>query len=180
LTRRLTTIPGFGLILAHVVSAEVGRIERFRDHKALASYAGLAPRACDTGELDPGRAPLGRHLGERCQRTLKWAFIEAAHAAVRSGGRWRERFERVTAGGTRDRQRGYIKVARELVTVLYVVWSRQRDYQESPPRPGSGETQSASRRRQQKQQQQKQHSRSGTGLPYHPMVPAAGGRETSL
>jgi len=33
-----------------------------------------------------GRAPLGRQLGRRGNRTLKWAFIEAAHGAVRSGG----------------------------------------------------------------------------------------------
>jgi len=58
---------------------------------------------------------LGRHLGDRGNRTLKWAFIEAAHGAVRSGGRWRAMFDRLTDGGTRDRNRGYIKVARELV-----------------------------------------------------------------
>ena len=172
LTRRLTTIPGFGLILSHVVASEVGRMERFAGHKALASYAGLAPRSQDTGQADPSRAPLGRHLSVHCQRTLKWAFIEAAHAAVRRGGRWRELFDRVTAGGTRDRQRGYIKVARELVTMVYLVWSRQTDYrQERPPRPGSDRAGSSGRGK---------HSRSGTGQPYHPMVPAGDGRETSL
>jgi transposase len=172
LPQRLKTIPGFGVILAHVVVAEVGEIERFAGHKALASYAGLAPRSADTGEADPSRAPLGRHLGVRCQRTLKWTFIEAAHAAVRHGGRWRELFDRVTAGGTKDRQRGYIKVARELVKVVYVVWSRNMAYQEAPPvRPGSREARSARRA---------QDSRSGTGQPWHPMVPAACGRETSL
>ena len=46
-TRRLDGIPGFGLILSHTVQAEIGRIERFRSHKALASYACLAPRASD-------------------------------------------------------------------------------------------------------------------------------------
>ena len=172
LVQRLKTIPGFGLILSHVVAAEVGRLERFRSHKALASYCGLAPRSHDTGEADPSRAPLGRHLGERCQRTLKWAFIEAAHAAVRGGGRWRELYDRVTAGGTRDRQRGQIKVARELVKVVFVVWSRNVAYQESsPPRPGSRQTRSRGTRR---------DSRSGTGQPWHPMVPAACGRETSM
>src|SRR4030042_1732902 len=107
LIKRLETIDGIGLILAHVLMAEIGRIERFRTHKALASYSLLAPRSDDTGQEDPGRSPMGRHLGTHGNRTLKWAFIEAAHGAVRSGGRWREMLDRVTNGGRKDRKRGY-------------------------------------------------------------------------
>jgi transposase len=159
LIRRLKTIKGFGVILSHVLTAEIGRIERFRNHKALASYSLLAPRSQDTGEDDPGRSPRGRHLGTRGNRTLKWAFIEAAHGAVRSGGRWRAMFDRVTDGGTKDRNRGYIKVARELGKVVYVVWAKGVDYQpDAPARPGSSK--------------KKQSSRSGTGQPFHPMVHA--------
>ncbi|GAF99182.1 unnamed protein product, partial [marine sediment metagenome] len=47
--RRLMSVPGFGLILAHVVLAEVGDLRRFASAKALASYSLLAPRARDTG-----------------------------------------------------------------------------------------------------------------------------------
>jgi transposase len=159
LVRRLKTIQGIGLVLAHVLAAEIGRIERFSKHKALASYSLLAPRSDDTGEADSDSAPLGRHLGTRGNRTLKWAFIEAAHGAVRSGGRWRAMFDRVTHGGRKDRNRGYIKVARELVKVVYVVWAKGLDYQPIPPaRPGSGKNQ--------------RQSRSGTGQLCHPMVHA--------
>jgi transposase len=159
---RLKTIDGVGLILAHVLAAEIGRIERFRNHKALASYSLLAPRADDTGQDDPGHSPLGRHLGHRGNRTLKWAFIEAAHGAVRSGGRWRAMFDRVTNGGRKDRNRGYIKVARELVKVVYAIWSKGLDYQPVPPaRPGSD-----------KKKKNKKKSRSGTGQLCHPMVHA--------
>ena len=159
LTMRLKTIDGIGLILAHVLAAEIGRIERFRNHKALASYSLLAPRADDTGQVDPRHSPLGRHLGVRGNRTLKWAFIEAAHGAVRSGGKWRAMFDRVTNGGKKDRNRGYIKVARELVKVVYAVWAKGVDYQEIPPvRPG--------------RQRNKKKSRSETGQLLHPMVHA--------
>jgi transposase len=159
LIRRLKTIDGIGLILSHVLTAEIGRIDRFRSHKALASYSLLAPRSKDTGEDDPGHSPRGRHLGTRGNRTLKWAFIEAAHGAVRSGGRWRATFDRVTCGGTKDRNRGYIKVARELVKVVYVVWAKGVDYQPVPPaRPGHPK---------------KKKSRSGTGQLLHPMVHAS-------
>ena len=158
LTIRLKTIPGIGLVLAHVLAAEIGEIERFRNHKALASYSLLAPRSNDTGQDDPSRSPLGRHLGTRGNRTLKWVFIEAAHGAVRSGGRWRAMFDRVTDGGKKDRNRGYIKVARELVKVVYVVWKKGVDYQAAgPARPGC---------------RKKEKSRSGTGQLYHPMVHA--------
>ena len=162
LTMRLKKIDGIGLILAHVLTSEIGRIERFRNHKALASYSLLAPRAVDTGQDDPRHSPLGRHLGFRGNRTLKWAFIEAAHGAVRSGGRWRAVFDRVTNGGRKDRSRGYIKVARELVKVVYVVWSKGLNYQPFPPaRPGSD-----------KKKKNKKISRSGTGQLLHPMVHA--------
>jgi len=159
LTMRLKTISGIGLILAHVLAAEIGRIKRFRNHKALASYCLLAPRADDTGQDDPSHSPLGRHLGLRGNRTLKWAFIEAAHGAVRSGGKWRDIFDRVTNGGRKDRNRGYIKVARELVKVVYAVWAKGVDYQEVPPvRPG--------------RKRNKKKSRSETGQLYHPLVHA--------
>jgi transposase len=158
LIRRLKTIDGIGLILSHVLAAEIGEIERFNSHKALASYSLLAPRSDDTGENNPARSPLGRHLGTRGNRTLKWAFIEAAHGAVRSGGRWRVMFDRVTCGGTKDCNRGYIKVARELVKVVYAVWSKGVDYQQAAPaRPGC---------------HKKKKSRSGTGQLCHPMVGA--------
>jgi transposase len=158
LIRRLKKIDGIGLILSHVLTAEIGRIERFRNHKALASYSLLAPRSRDTGEDDPSHSPRGRHLGTRGNRTLKWAFIEAAHGAVRSGGRWRAMFDRVTCGGTKDRNRGYIKVARELVKVVYVVWAKGVEYQPvAPSRPG---------------RPKKHKSRSGTGQLLHPMVHA--------
>jgi len=117
LARRLDGIPGIGLILAHTLMAEIGRIERFRNHRALASYSLLAPIADDTGE-DEGKKPLGRRLGHRGNRTLKWALIEAAHGAVRRGGKWRAMFDRHTNEGKTNRNRAYIKVARELVKAV--------------------------------------------------------------
>jgi transposase len=155
--KRLDGIPGFGLILSHTLKAEVGRMERFRSHRALARYSLLAPISDDTGE-DDGSKPVGRHLGHRGNRTLKWAFLEAAHGAVRRGGKWRAWFDSVTEGGTKNRNRGYIKVARELVKVVYVVWSKRVEYTDSPP-PRRG---SSPRRR---AETFYGRTRSGTGQP---------------
>ena len=116
---------------------------------------------------------------------MKWAFIEAAHGAVRHGGRFRAMFDRVTKGGTKDRNRGYIRVARELVKVVTAVWKNGTTYQETPPRrPGSGRSVKARASRHVSSQlaaapslrKQMENffgsTRSGTGQLYHPMVPA--------
>lgn len=162
LAKRLDGIPGIGLVLAHTLMAEIGQIERFRSHGALARYSVLAPIAQDTGEPDPAHSPMGRHLGHRGNLTLKWAFLEAAHGAVKSGGRWRVLFDAVTQGGRKDRNRGYIKVARELVKVVYVVWRKGLEYSERPaPRPGSHRA-----------SKHTGNTRSGTGQSYHPMAVA--------
>jgi transposase len=168
LAGRLDGIPGLGLILSHTLMAEIGQIERFRNHRALAAYCLLGPISDDTGE-DDSPVSLGRHLGTRGNRTLKWAFIEAAHGAVRSGGRWRAMFDQHTDGGQKNRNRGYIKVARELVKVVYVVWRKGVQYSQSPPpRPGSQMGKSRSRPL---AREFFDKTRSGTGQPCVAMVP---------
>jgi transposase len=166
---RLKTVPGFGLILSHVLVSEIGQLKRFKNQRHLASYSLLAPIARDSGEEDPQESPKGRRLGHRGNRTLKWAFIEAAHGAVRKDPRLRELFHRHTQGGKVNCGRGYIKVARELVKIVYAVWRDERTYRMNPVTPppqGPGQAScepSAGRKR---------HSRSGTGRPKHPMVVA--------
>jgi len=164
LVSTLKTIPGFGLILSHVLVAEIGDMTRFGSTKNLASYSLLAPRAHDSGEEDAEETPLGRHIGQRGNRTLKWAFLEAAHGAVRKGGTWRKVFDGYTGGGKKNRNRGYIKVARALAGVVRRVWLTGEPYQEQAlSRPGSQKRRHRGRRG-------RGGTRSGTGWPYHPMV----------
>ena len=47
------SLPGFAEISAPVLVAVMGRPGRFRDATRFKSYAGLAPRASETGETDP-------------------------------------------------------------------------------------------------------------------------------
>lgn len=162
---RLRSLPGISWILGYVIFAEIGKIERFAGAKHLCSYSLLVPRAHETG--DPGDdTPKGRHVGHVGRRTLKWAFIEGAHGAVRKGGRFRAIFDKRTGGGKRDKNRGYIAVAHELCRVAYVIWSKQVMYSETPPaRPGQSDRAGRSRKG--------RTSRSGTGQPDHPMVVAS-------
>jgi transposase len=171
LARRLDGIPGIGMILAHTIQAEIGRIERFRNHRALACYSLLAPLSDDTGDEDPGKAPLGRHLGQRGNRTLKWSFLEAAHGAVKKGGKWRKMFDAATQGGRKNRGPGYVQVARELVKVAYVVWKKNVEYTDTPPaRPGSPRPAGAEGSRRETAQEFYGRTRSGTGQPSDTMA----------
>jgi transposase len=135
--QRLQSLPGIGAVLAHTILAEVGDFGRFRSAKHLSSYSLLAPRAYDSGE-ETEDAPKGRHVGHAGRRTLKWAWIEAAHGAVRRSGRFRAIFDRYTEGGKRNRNRGYILVGHELCRVAYAISKKQTEYHDDPPqRPGS-------------------------------------------
>lgn len=144
--QRLRTLPGISWILAYTIVAEIGQIERFGTARQLASYSLLVPRAYDSAVEVKDDDPKGRHVGRVGRRTLKWAWIEAAHGAVRSGGRFRKTFDRVTAGGKKNRNRGYITVAHELCCLGHVLWKKDVDYTENPPaRPGQKEQKDDSR-----------------------------------
>lgn len=135
--QRLMTLPGVSTILAYTIVAEIGRIERFSDARSLLRYSLLAPEADDSGEERMGK-PIGRRIGHAGRTTLQWAWIEAAHGAVRRDKTLRAIFDRRTDNGRQDRGRGYIKVANRLCRIGYAMWKNQSDYQEEPPpRPGS-------------------------------------------
>ncbi len=134
--RRLCTLPGVKWILGYTLLAEIGQLERFPSARHLVSYSLLAPRAHDSGEEDD-RPPQGRHVGHQGRRTLKWAYIEAAHGAVWKSPALRAWFDAYTHGGRENRNRGYIGVARRLCQRSYVVWKKEVDYREElPRRPG--------------------------------------------
>lgn len=130
------SLPGISWVLAYTITAEIGDLSRFRSHRHLASYSLLAPRAHDSGEEDRD-TPIGRRVGHAGRRTLKWAFIEASHGAVRRSAGFREIFDRRTDQGKRDKNRGYIAVARHLCQVGFACVRKQRSYrEEGPARPG--------------------------------------------
>jgi transposase len=129
----LQTIPGIGLILAHVIRSEIGELERFPTRRWLTSYAGLAPIANDSADRR-GR----RHLSPACNHTLRWAFIEAAGSLLRSKqcpARLRRLHHRLTCGGRVNKAQAKVAVARELCELVYVIWKKGAAYQQ-PPTPG--------------------------------------------
>lgn len=140
--QRLMTLPGVSTVLGYTILAEIGRIERFADSRALVRYSLLAPQADDSGEEREGK-PIGRRIGHAGRTTLQWAWIEAAHAAVRKDPTLAAIFNRRTNHGKEDRGRGYITVANRMCRIAHAMWRKGTDYQEvAPPRPGSVNPQS--------------------------------------
>jgi transposase len=130
--KRLTTLPGVSTVLAYTLAAEIGQIERFPSGRHLSRYSLLAPLSDDSGDERDG-PPIGRHVGQAGRRTLKWAWIQAAHNAVRKSPRMKKIFDRYTDNGKYNRGRGYIVVAHQLCLIGYAMWKKQTDYHESPP-----------------------------------------------
>jgi transposase len=133
----LQTIPGIGLILAHVIDAEIGEIERFPSRRHLNSYAGLAPLSDDSADRHGAR-----HCHPACNHTLRWALIEAVTGVLNSRGsrvwRLRKLYGRLTHGGRYNKAQAKVALARELAQLVYVVWKQRTAYTDTPPpRPGS-------------------------------------------
>ena len=73
------SLPGFAEISAPVLVAIMGRPGRFRDGTRFKSYAGLAPRASETGETDRKGTPMSKAGPSMLRATL----FQAADTARR-------------------------------------------------------------------------------------------------
>ena len=139
----LRTIPGIGLILAHVIRAEIGEISRFPSARHLRSYSGTAPMSDDSAERHGTR-----HCSPACNHALRWALIEAVTGVLLTKGpqglRLRQLHARLTHGGHCNKSQAKVALAGELAEKVFVVWKKQSPYQEEPaPRPGASRSRPA-------------------------------------
>jgi transposase len=133
----LQTIPGIGLILAHVIRAEIGEIGRFPSARHLRSYSGTAPVSDDSAERHGAR-----HCSPACNHALRWALIEAVTGVLLTKGhvgqRLRRLHARLTHGGHSNKNQAKVALAGELAERVFVVWKKRTPYQEEPAsRPGA-------------------------------------------
>ena len=124
----LMTVPGIGVILAAVISLELGDVKRFASAERMASYAGTTPRVHASGD----KVRYGR-LRPDVNRYLRWAFIEAASSISRHRGSWPDRH--VSRLYTRIRERrGHSTavgaVARHLAEACFHVLTRKEPYRD--------------------------------------------------
>ena len=117
----LQSLPGVGKILAHVMLAELGEVDRFPTDKHFASYAGTVPTTRQSGQhVHHGPA------GYRCNPTLQWALVEAANVAVRRDSYFAQLYHK------HNRSKGHGKaiviVAHRMARILWHMLKEQRSY----------------------------------------------------
>lgn len=120
----LSSIPGFGLIMTHIIATETDGISRFSSPEAYTCYSGLAPTTHSSG----GKTYNGKMMWQ-CNKWLKWAFIEAAWVAIGCsayfGGLYRHHRARGKKANT-----AITIVARRMCRIVYRLLNENRLYQE--------------------------------------------------
>jgi len=119
--KRLMTVPGIGEFLSRLIAAEIDGVERFRNPKKLASYAGLIPSTRSSG----GKTWNGKII-KGGNKWLRWGLIEAIIPATVKDAELREEYNRVKA--KRGSNKAKIVVARQLLTIIYHVLKEKRNY----------------------------------------------------
>ena len=126
--RLLDTLPGIGAILSASIALEIGEIGRFPDAGHYAAYAGWTPRVHASG----GKTRYGRCRPD-INRTLKWAYSEAANSVALCHERRPERYVSRRYRAVRKRRNHSVAigaVARHLAEASYHVLSRREPYRD--------------------------------------------------
>ena len=135
--QRLATHPGVGPLTALAFVLIIGRAERFRCGKQIASYLGLVPSEESSGD----RQRLG-HISKQGNALLRFLLVEAAQVTVRSDPEWRRKYFHLAM--RRGRKIAKVAMARRLAVRLYWMWRKEWDYEQwkkfSPHagQPGTG------------------------------------------
>lgn len=123
--RRMRTAPGIGPAIAGTLLAclpELGSIDR----RAIASLAGLAPHACDSGHSKGRRQVWGG------RPAVRRALYIAAFIASRCDPDLKAMRQRLQTAG-KPFKVAIIAVARKLLTILNAMIREDRDYQKTRP-----------------------------------------------
>lgn len=125
LARRLGTVPGLGPVAIAAILAwlpELGHVDRRR----LAALVGVAPVACDSGEIKGQR-----HIaGGRCK--LRNVLYMATLAATRCNPVLKPHFQQLKDRGKLGKV-ALVACMRKLLSIIAAMIARQQDW--TPPRP---------------------------------------------
>ncbi len=110
--QRLKTHPGVGPLTALAFVLIIGKADRFRCGKQIASYLGLVPSEESSGD----RRRLG-HITKQGNSLLRFLLVEAAQVTVRGDQQWRAQFFHLAM--RRGRKIAKVAMARRLAVRLY-------------------------------------------------------------
>jgi len=123
-SRRLS-IPGVGPVAASTFMGYVGDGSRFASGKQVSNYAGMTPQVDASGES----IKLGG-ISKRGCVALRAILVQAAWAAVKSGGKERnplkEKYAELSA--RRGKGRAIVAIARRILELMWAVSTRKERY----------------------------------------------------
>jgi transposase len=121
----LTSVPGIGPVLSAGVIAEIGSINRFKTHAAIAKYAGLAWSQYQSGQFEAQNTRLIRSGN----RFLKYYLCEAANALVRCDTEYRCYYDlKYKEVNKFQHKRALALTARKLVRLIFRLLKDNRLY----------------------------------------------------
>jgi transposase len=120
------SLPGMGPILAAVVVSEIDNISRFPSAQKLCGYAGLCPSTSSSG----GKTFQGKLL-PRCNKWLRWAFVEAAWVAVGCSPYFGDFYRRKRVLGKKANS-AILATARLMARITWQLLTQGRDYVNFP------------------------------------------------
>jgi transposase len=123
----IQSLPGMGPILAAVVLSEIDTIKRFPTAQKLCGYAGLCPTTSSSG----GKTHQGR-LMSRCNKWLRWAFVEAAWVSVGCSPYFGDHYKRKRALGKKANT-AILSTARRMARITWQLLTEQRAFESLPP-----------------------------------------------
>jgi transposase len=117
----LKSMPGMGPVTIDVILSELGDVRRFRSHRQVTAFAGLAPGIRES-------AGHAKQLGitKEGSRYLRWAMIEFAWRTVNKSRRWghvHERFQHRMGA-----KKAIVAVARRLLGVILSILRSGSEY----------------------------------------------------
>lgn len=121
----LTSVPGIGKVYSAGILAEIGDINRFPDHPALAKYAGLAWSQHQSGTFEAQNT----RLINSGNRFLKYYLCEAAFAVVRCDTQYRLYYDlKFKEVNKYQHKRALALTARKLVRLVFRLLKDNRLY----------------------------------------------------
>lgn len=122
----LQSAPGVGTVTTEVVLCELGDVRRFKNAKAVCSYAGLVPVVRQTG----GKKAKDGRITKQGSGLLRWALVETAWRLVGASPRWGQTYERIKKRN--GAKRAIVAVARKYLCVLYAMLRDSKAYEILP------------------------------------------------
>lgn len=119
----LESLPGCGRTLAAKVLAEIRGISRFSSKDSLAKYAGLSPRAWESGKKKKNRKTLSGN------RRLNWAIHQIALSQIGNRGfqKAKNYFQKKISEG-KPKKQALCCLKRQISDVIYLMLKEQRPF----------------------------------------------------